>query len=565
MTENKGARRLSKSATGMAINRTLTRHEFTADSDRSAPRAEAGDRRQRGPFPCRDLRAFFNRPNELALFLRSAGAAGRRLIRLPFSTLFPRSETVLETLTKSMRETGFNLGHPIHVWTDAPDGYVVLDGHHRLEAALAAGLEEVPVHRLYFASEKDALEYAIAQQRDRRNMNPEELRAHVARAIAALDATREERVGNRAKNAAKNETSREVSNTAKETADLVGVSRATVERVRTVLDNGSEDTKAALASGAVSVNGAYRKVQEERKRTEPVNTPAPTFTPAEWQAAPVAQKEKAADAVADSETKFNRTNANVEWALWTWNPITGCLHDCDYCYARDIAERFYPQKFAPTLHPARFGASARTPRPSDEKVAAAYDEARVAGGLGEKNVFTCSMADLFGKWVPDDWIEKVLAEVRGAPQWNFLLLTKFPQRLAGYDFPDNAWVGTTVDTQARVKTAEAAFADVKARVKWLSCEPMLERLTFSRLDLFDWLVIGGASRSTQTPEFRPPFEWAADLVLQARQAKTAVYMKTNLLDRVREYPEASSGQAPAEDPDEEDAARRLQNPPRGVE
>jgi hypothetical protein len=36
---------------------------------------------------------------------------------------------------------------------------------------------------------------------------------------------------------------------------------------------------------------------------------------------------------------FNRTNENVDWAKWTWNPVTGCLHNCVYCYARDIAER----------------------------------------------------------------------------------------------------------------------------------------------------------------------------------------------------------------------------------
>ncbi len=246
-----------------------------------------------------------------------------------------------------------------------------------------------------------------------------------------------------------------------------------------------------------------------------------------------ASQEKAAE---DSETKFNRTNDNVEWALWTWNPITGCLHDCAYCYARDIAERFYPQKFVPTIHPARFGASTRTPFPSPERVAAPFDQASVRGGIGEKNVFTCSMADLFGKWVPTEWIEKVLDEIRSNPNWNYLLLTKFPQRLADFEFPGNAWVGTTVDTQARVAAAEKAFEKFDAPVKWLSCEPMMERLTFKRLDLFDWVVIGGASRSTQTAEFKPPFEWACHLYTQAKAAGCSVYMKTNLLDRVREYP-----------------------------
>jgi len=267
----------------------------------------------------------------------------------------------------------------------------------------------------------------------------------------------------------------------------------------------------------------------ETKQVEPV----PFLPLAEVKAVQAAASE-------DSETKFNRTNNNVEWALWTWNPVTGCEHDCDYCYARDIANRFYPQKFAPTFHPGRIGASKRTPFPTQGKIAMPFNEMTCSGGIGEKNVFTCSMADLFGKWVPQEWIDAVMDEVRSAPQWNFLFLTKFPQRLVGIDFPDNAWVGTTVDTQARVKNAEESFKKIKAGVKWLSCEPMLTPLKFTNLDVFDWVVIGGQSKSTQCQEFRPPFDWIGDLYAQAANAGCRVYMKTNLLpERIRQYPESA--------------------------
>ena len=30
----------------------------------------------------------------------------------------------------------------------------------------------------------------------------------------------------------------------------------------------------------------------------------------------------------------------IDWCDSTWNPVTGCLHGCEYCYARRIAERF---------------------------------------------------------------------------------------------------------------------------------------------------------------------------------------------------------------------------------
>jgi protein gp37 len=152
------------------------------------------------------------------------------------------------------------------------------------------------------------------------------------------------------------------------------------------------------------------------------------------------------------------------------------------------------------------------------------------------------MADLFGRWVPDAWIDAVLAVVRENQQWNFLFLTKFPIRLTEFSFPANAWLGTSVDAQARIPNAEKAFARVQGGVKWLSCEPMLERLTFTRLDLFDWVVVGGASRSSQTPDFRPPREWVTHLERQAAAAGCKVYEKTNLLERRREYPGAPTAE-----------------------
>jgi len=239
-----------------------------------------------------------------------------------------------------------------------------------------------------------------------------------------------------------------------------------------------------------------------------------------------------ADGAVNSKSSFNKQdNEAIEWAQWSWNPVTGCEHECPYCYARDIATsaRFgeaFPNGFDPTFRPAALAA------PKNTKVPRIADtDARF------KNVFTCSMADLFGRWVPSEWIEAVFSTVRENPQWNFLFLTKFPQRLSEFDVPENAWIGTTVDLQARVKNAEKAFEKIKTGVRWLSVEPMLEPLKFDRLDLFQWIVIGGASRSSATPEFKPPFEWVADLVRQARAANVKVYFKTNLLgSRILELP-----------------------------
>lgn len=233
---------------------------------------------------------------------------------------------------------------------------------------------------------------------------------------------------------------------------------------------------------------------------------------------------------------FNRVNENIEWAMWSWNPVTGCLHNCSYCYARDIANRFYPQGFEPMYHPERLRAPHNTNVPSP----------RWDGDFGHNAVFVCSMADLFGKWVPDEWIIPVLKSITENPQWTFLLLTKFPIKMAEYTYPPNVWLGTTVDKQWSVERAEKGFSQIKASgfdgVCWLSCEPMMEQLTFSSLEMFDWLVTGGASRSSQTPEYKPPFDDIVHLHNQARDTGIPVYQKTNLIpgmsdkQRLREYP-----------------------------
>jgi hypothetical protein len=72
---------------------------------------------------------------------------------------------------------------------------------------------------------------------------------------------------------------------------------------------------------------------------------------------------------------FNRTNDHVDWAAWTWNPVTGCLHNCRYCYAREIAEtnpnlkEFYPAGFTPLFHHERLDAPANTKVPNARNAA----------------------------------------------------------------------------------------------------------------------------------------------------------------------------------------------------
>lgn len=248
-------------------------------------------------------------------------------------------------------------------------------------------------------------------------------------------------------------------------------------------------------------------------------------TLAEWKTLTAAEQE-AACRVTNPKAKPNKQdNDAIEWARWSWNPVTGCLHNCPYCYARDLAEKYYPQKFEPSIVPDALSAPLNVTPPKE-----------AATDLGLKNIFTCSMADLFGNWVPKEWIDTVLGIARQAKQWNFLMLTKFPQRLAEFEFPNNVWTGATVDCQARVAATERAMRQVKASVKWVSIEPMIEPITMD-FSVVQWVVIGGARASSQTPAWRPPRRWVIDITQRAMQAGCAVYHKDNLnLERLRSYP-----------------------------
>lgn len=422
-------------------------------------------------------------------------------VRSPFKDLFPVDPVTLAAISESIQQDGFDGSKPLDLW-----GTVLVDGHTRLRAAAACGLETVETFGHEFQDEDAALEYAIRNQRDRRNMTA----GDILRCVAALD-QRKTANGRPPKTVSLDTVSPGPS--ANHTAELLGVSPATVNRARAVNDHATPETKQAVETGELSLAAAAQKTRAEKREVEQVDPPKRASKPT-----------------------FNRTNDNIEWAQWTWNPVTGCKHGCKYCYARDIDARFNPgNNFAPTFHNDRLSA------PQHMRV-----PAEAATNIGLRNVFVCSMADLFGDWVPENWIDQVLDEVHNAPDWNFLFLTKNPKRLPDWSWPRNAWVGTTVDVQARVQAAMDAFREVDASVRFMSCEPMTERLVFDDLSMFDWVIIGGMSDNSGGPTAQPDWTWVEELTEQAMTAGLAVYWKPNLQKawelefgkrRKRQYPE----------------------------
>lgn len=241
----------------------------------------------------------------------------------------------------------------------------------------------------------------------------------------------------------------------------------------------------------------------------------------------------------------------IDWCDSSWNPVTGCKHECKYCYARRIAERFgdtksqsgtnheleapkrylednkmrpYPFGFDPTLH--------------------RYRLAEYANKKG-RNIFVCSMADLFGAWVPEEWIEEVFEACKQAPQHNYLFLTKNPGRYIELEmerklpWADNFWFGTSV---TKVTDKYTWFTEKKFH--WfLSVEPMLEGLGEMAEDAPkpEWVIIG-AETGNRKDKVVPEKEWLEQLVSECRKYGIPVFMKSSLEniwegELIQEFPE----------------------------
>ena len=225
----------------------------------------------------------------------------------------------------------------------------------------------------------------------------------------------------------------------------------------------------------------------------------------------------------------------IEWAYSSWNPVTGCYNQCEYCYARTMVRRFsgvkigdgrgnlfvldepyisadgktrpYPYEFLPTFHRYRLG-----------------DYEKKKG----RTIFVCSMADLFGEWVPDEWIEQIFEACAKAPQHRYLFLTKNPKRyidleLAGkLPHSSNMWYGTTVPTE------ETQYFFVDRLNAFISVEPMLSDFTGGGgLKHIRW-VVAGAETGNRKGKVTPKKKWVEHLVEACAERGVPLFMKDSL-------------------------------------
>ena len=210
------------------------------------------------------------------------------------------------------------------------------------------------------------------------------------------------------------------------------------------------------------------------------------------------------------------TTSKIEWTERTWNPVVGCTKvspGCKNCYAEGMAKRLqamgthgYENAFALTLLPYRLK------EPILRKSPTTY--------------FVNSMSDLFHEDVPFEYIDHVFETIKQAHWHTFQILTKRAERMAEYFrgrfVPKNAWLGVSVEDKKYGVPRIKYLRKIKAQIRFLSVEPLLEDV--GRLNLKDihWVIVGGESGTRARPMKE---EWVDAIRRQCEDAGVAFFFK----------------------------------------
>jgi protein gp37 len=207
--------------------------------------------------------------------------------------------------------------------------------------------------------------------------------------------------------------------------------------------------------------------------------------------------------------------SSIEWTEMTWNPTTGCSKisaGCKFCYAEIMSKRLQAmgiEKYKDNFEVRTHEASLRIPY--------SWKHSKV--------VFVNSMSDLFHKDVPLEFIKKVFAVMNDNPQHVFQVLTKRAERLfevhKQLKWTHNIWMGVSVENDL-VKDRIDYLRRTNARVKFLSCEPLLGPLKKLNLKKIDWVIVGGESGRTPRPM---DTDWVLDIQQQCENKEVPFFFK----------------------------------------
>jgi protein gp37 len=206
--------------------------------------------------------------------------------------------------------------------------------------------------------------------------------------------------------------------------------------------------------------------------------------------------------------------SRIEWTEMTWNPTTGCdkiSAGCKHCYAEAMARRLeamgvpkYKDGFKLRVH--------------EDALNVPYTWKH------QKVVFVNSMSDLFHKDVPLEFIKKVF-KVMNDTEHVYQVLTKRADVLLKYHnelkWTHNIWMGVSVENEKVVSRIDL-LRQTNAKVKFLSCEPLIGPLPNLNLQGIDWVIVGGESGRKPRPMKE---EWALDIMDQCKANDVKFFFK----------------------------------------
>ncbi len=210
----------------------------------------------------------------------------------------------------------------------------------------------------------------------------------------------------------------------------------------------------------------------------------------------------------------------IEWTDETLNPVVGCTHNCHYCYARAQAKRRKKKcnlcyEFTPHAHLERLNTLNPKQKP--------------------KKIFIDSMWDWNCVSNDQNWLTTIIKKMAECKQHTFQILSKRPEGYQRFKFPNNCWIGTSIDTnKTALERYNALIGSNKNNLKYISFEPLLEDVNIN-LEGIGWIIIGADSRRRAK---KPLQEWANKLIAQARELNTPVFVKDNYgyPERINEFP-----------------------------
>lgn len=218
-------------------------------------------------------------------------------------------------------------------------------------------------------------------------------------------------------------------------------------------------------------------------------------------------------------------NSKIEWTTHTFNPWIGCTKvsgACDFCYAEAWDFRFGGNRWGP-----------HAPRTRTKTWGNPVKWNRAAEGAPERpRVFCASLADVFDnhKSIAPEWRGDLWALIEATPNLDWLLLTKRPQNIERFipaawrdrGCPLNVWIGATVENQEEFDRRVPHLRAVKARVRFLSMEPLLGSVNLDSCYGIDWVITGGESG----PQYRPANpDWFRSLRDQCARARVPFLFK----------------------------------------